>query len=174
MSFQIESLSPDHNRQAFDCGEEEQNVFLRRFALRNDAIGFGTVWVAVESGSVDVKGYYTLSGGHIEHGQFPGEKKWPRYPRPFTLIGQLARDVTVRGQQVGEFLLTDALRRALEASKLVGSILVVVDASTAAGCKLYQDFGFEELYTREDGVVRMVRRMSDIEADFEAAKDDGN
>ena len=103
MPFQIESLAADHNRDAFDSGEEEQNNFLRRFALRNDAIGFGTVWVAVESGSGDVKGYYTLSSGQIEYKDFPGERGWPRYPRPFTLIGQLARDLSVRGQRMGEF-----------------------------------------------------------------------
>ena len=168
MPFHIESLSLDHDREAFDCGEEHQNDFLRRFALQNGVIGFGTVWVAVEADSPDVKGFYTLSSGHVDRAEMPGERNWPRYPRPITLIGQLARDLTVRGQGMGEFLLTDALQRSVEASRLIGSVAVAIDASTPEGRVLYESFGFAELYTREDGIVRLIRRMSDIASDFEA------
>lgn len=171
MPFRIESLSPDHNRDAFDCGEDHLNDFLRRFALESGVVGLGTVWVAVEPDSRDVKGFYTLSSGHVERKQYKAQRNLPWFPRPVTLIGQLARDNTVRGQGVGEMLLVDALRKAVEASRLVGSMAVVIDASTPEGQTLYRQFGFEELYTREDGIVRLYRSMSDIEADIEGAEE---
>jgi predicted GNAT family N-acyltransferase len=54
-------------------------------------------------------------------------KKLPERPIGATLIGRMGRDLSLRGQGIGEMLLMDALHKAWQASKLVSSWAVVVD-----------------------------------------------
>jgi predicted GNAT family N-acyltransferase len=70
-------------------------------------------------------------------------KKLPKYPLvPATLLGRLAVDVRLRGKGAGEHLLMDALRRALEASREVASVAVVVDAKDDSAVSFYRRYGF--------------------------------
>jgi GNAT superfamily N-acetyltransferase len=81
-------------------------------------------------GASSILGYYTLSSYGIDVGELPADvvKKLPRYPLiPATLLGRLAVDRRYQGQGVGEFLLMDALHRALVQSAEIGTAAVVVD-----------------------------------------------
>lgn len=94
-----------------------------------------------------IAGYYTLSSDNIRVENIPAEwvrqLKVPRYPVVgATLIGRLARDLSFRGQGVGELLLIDALKRALKSSKQIASAAVIVDAKDENARRLYSDFGF--------------------------------
>jgi predicted GNAT family N-acyltransferase len=94
-----------------------------------------------------IAGYYTLSSDNIRLDDIPGElvKKLnlPRYPFiGATLIGRLARDLAFRGQGIGELLLADAVKRALEMSKHIASAAVVVDAKDERARCFYGEFGF--------------------------------
>ena len=102
-------------------------------------------FVLVEPPSSQVLGYYTLSAGTIDVEQVPPElaKRLPRYPQmPVTLLGRLARDERVSGKGAGDFLLMDALSRALQATQTVASMAVVVDAKDTRAEAFYQAFGF--------------------------------
>ena len=69
--------------------------------------------------------------------------KLPRYPAiGATLIGRLARDLSFRGQGVGELLLIDALTVALAMSRKIASAAVVVDARHDNARRFYTEFGF--------------------------------
>jgi len=70
-------------------------------------------------------------------------KKLPRYPLiSATLLGRLAVDRRFQAQGIGEFLLLDALHRALMQSAEIATAAVVVDAIDADAVKFYQHFGF--------------------------------
>jgi predicted GNAT family N-acyltransferase len=59
-----------------------------------------------------IVGYYTLSAYSVHLGELPDAiaKKLPRYPLlPSTLLGRLAIRSSSRGQNLGRFLLLDAL-----------------------------------------------------------------
>jgi predicted GNAT family N-acyltransferase len=102
-------------------------------------------FVLCEGESNTVLGYYTLSALSIDVGAWPEDvvRKLPRYPLvPATLLGRLAVDRSLRGQGVGEHLLMDALRRALEASREVASVAVVVDAKDDATVAFYRRYAF--------------------------------
>lgn len=102
-------------------------------------------FVLCEGKSNAVLGYYTLSGLSIDIGAWPEEiaRKLPRYPAvPATLLGRLAVDRSVRGRGMGEHLLMDALRRALEASGEVASVAVIVDAKDDAALSFYRRYEF--------------------------------
>ena len=98
-------------------------------------------------------GYYTLSSSSIDVGQIPADlaKRLPKYPSlPVTLLGRLARDVSLKGKGAGDLLLMDALARALQATQSIASMAVVlsllpdtsVDAKDDAAEAFYRDFGF--------------------------------
>jgi predicted GNAT family N-acyltransferase len=93
-------------------------------------------------------GYYTLSQYSVESNTKPDEikKKLTRYPSiPATLIGRLARDVTFKGQRLGELLLMDALERCPAHNKEVASRAAIVDAKSGDAAAFYKTFGFIEI-----------------------------
>ncbi|MEI8019057.1 MAG: hypothetical protein WCH39_12720 [Schlesneria sp.] len=53
--LRIEKLSPDHSLDGFDCGREEFNRFLARFALASQQAGAAITYLAL-SGEM-VAGY---------------------------------------------------------------------------------------------------------------------
>ncbi|MFZ0745102.1 MAG: GNAT family N-acetyltransferase [Terracidiphilus sp.] len=81
-----------------------------------------------------VAGFYTLSPISILSVDLPPAlaKKLPARPIGATLIGRMGRDLSLRGQGIGEMLLMDALHKAWQASKLVSCWAVVVDAKEGA------------------------------------------
>ncbi len=92
-----------------------------------------------------IAGYYTLSSDNIRVDDLPPELvkqlKLPRYPAiGATLIGRLARDVSFRGQGIGEVLLIDALKVALAMSRKIASAAVVVDAKDDNAHRFYNGF----------------------------------
>ncbi len=94
-----------------------------------------------------IAGYYTLSSDNIRVDDLPPELvkqlKLPRYPAiGATLIGRLARDLSFRGQGIGELLLVDALKVALAMSRRIASAAVVVDAKDDNAGRFYAGFGF--------------------------------
>jgi len=92
-----------------------------------------------------VRGFYTLSSSSITPEQLPPAlaKKLPRYDHlPVTLLGRLAVDRLVRGKGLGQFLLSDALRRSLDGARVIGAMAVIVDAKDQQAEQFYQHFGF--------------------------------
>ena len=89
----------------------------------------------------------SLSSSRIDRlNEIPEEisRKLTRYPEiPATLIGRLARDISVRGTGVGDLLLTDALRRCVSNSKQAASWAVVVDAKDEDAVIFYKQWEFQ-------------------------------
>ena len=98
-----------------------------------------------ESDRKTVIGYYTLSAFGVALQDLPDEvvRKLPAYPIvPVTLLGRLALDQRYRGQGLGEFLLVDALKRALKQSSQIAAAAVVVDAIDETSAGFYRHFEF--------------------------------
>lgn len=94
----------------------------------------------------DVAGFDTLSNLSVELDSIPSQKTklFPKYPQvPAILIGRLAVGRQFQGGGRGEFLLVDALMRALASSTVTGAAVVIVDAKSQAGCDFYRRYGFE-------------------------------
>ncbi len=114
---------------------------------RQDAKKRVAVPYVLVSGDNRIAGFYTLSSTNVRVDDLPPELvkqlKLPRYPAVgATLIGRLARDVTFRGQGIGELLLADALKVALVMSRKIASVGVVVDAKDDNARRFYEEFGF--------------------------------
>jgi len=92
-----------------------------------------------------VCGFYTLSNLSVELREILVGKRdsFPRYPQvPAVLLGRLAVDTQFQGTGIGEYLLIDALQRALKSSKVTGAAVIVVDAKNNAGSDFYLLYGF--------------------------------
>lgn len=150
----FERLADYHDREAFSCGIDELDNYFRKYARQNMEKGVAAVFVLVSTpGSKKVLGFYTLSATALDAGKLPKEflKKLPRYQHlPATLIGRLARSADLPGRGIGEKLLTNALRRCVKNSEIIGSLAVVVDAKNDEAKRWYLKYGFQEMKDQPD------------------------
>lgn len=142
----IGPLEKSHERQSFDCGNDDLNRYLREQARQDAEKRVAAPLVFTQPGESKVLGFYTLSSSVIPADELPPKlmKRLPRYGQlPVTLLGRLAVDRSAAGQGVGEFLLVDALRRSLEAAQQIAAMAVIVEAKDARAESFYRHFDFQ-------------------------------
>ena len=170
-NFKSEPLDrKKHNRAAFSCEHQALTEYIKQQAWQDVKKNVAAVFVLTPDG-VTISGYYTLSQYGVDAGEMPQELleqlKIPKYPRlPTTLIGRLARHIDLKGQAVGELLLMDALRKALEATRTVASVVVVVEAKDENTASFYKRCGFIALPDHPDRLfipMATVRQLFMVE-----------
>ncbi|WP_194975695.1 GNAT family N-acetyltransferase [Aquiflexum lacus] len=159
-------LEKKHQKAAFNCGKPLLDNYIKT-QVGQDSKRNLTVCFVIVNDANEVKAYNTLSNYSIQQEEIPVEyaKKLPKsYSRiPVTLLGRLALDRELKGKGYGEYLLLDALRRALEISKsALGSMAVVVDPLDEEAKNFYEKYGFTLL--PDSG--KMFLSMSKIEKVF--------
>ena len=139
----VEKLRADHELTAFDCGKEELNRFLQRFALANQQANSTQTYVACRDKAV--KGYYSLAVGAVAHAAATERvrKAMPRYPISVMILARLAVDARQAGQGLGKALLKDALLRTAQAADIAGIRALLVHAKDAEAKAFYEHFDFE-------------------------------
>jgi len=142
--FLIEKLRRDHPVDGFDCGREQLNRFLIRFAFPNQQAGASQSYVGL-SGE-EIIGFYTLIFGQVEYDDAPDRliKGLARHPVPIMLLARLAVGSAWQGRRVGAGLLKDAMRRTLQAAEIAGIRAFAVHAKDDEARSWYQHFGFVE------------------------------
>ncbi len=148
--YRVEPISRTHDRSKFECGVEELDVFLHRYARQNDAPGLGRTYVLVEAGDTEVLGYYTLSAGSVSFDTVPESVRLPRYPVPTAHLGRLATATKARGRGLGELLLLHALETIVGVADQMGVFLIDVVAVSEEARAYYLARGFSEL--RDDAM----------------------
>ena len=138
----IEALRRDHAVDAFDCGREDLNRFLLRFAFSNQQAGASRTYAGL-SGS-EIIGFHTLVFGQVSHDEAPERltKGLARHPVPIMLLARLAVSRTWQGKGVGAGLLKDAMRRTLMAAEIAGIRAFGVHATDDGARAWYERFGF--------------------------------
>lgn len=94
----IEKLGPEHPIQGFDCGREELNRYLLRYAWVNQQAGSAQTYVGLAGDTV--VGYHTLAVGQVSREEAPERltKGLARHPIPIMLLARLAVDRKWHGQ----------------------------------------------------------------------------
>ncbi len=138
----IEKLRRDHPIDAFDCGQEVLNNWLRKHALQNQGAGATQTYVGL-AGKI-VIGYYSLAVGQIEYGDAPErlQKGLARHPVPFMLLARLAVDKEWQRKGVGRALLRDAVLRTVQAAEIAGIRALAVHAKDEQARRYYEQFDF--------------------------------
>jgi len=138
----IEKLRRDHPVDAFDCGQETLNNWLRKYALQNQGAGAAQTYVGIAAGAVI--GYYSLAVGQIEYLDAPErlQKGLARHPIPIMLLARLAVDAAWQKKGVGRALLRDAVQRTLQSAEIAGIRALAVHAKDEAARRYYEQFDF--------------------------------
>lgn len=158
-------LAESDDRDLFDCGRESLNIWFRRYAWANHTSGASRVSVLTDATSGKIVGYVALSAAQIERAFLPKPQQRDRPdPLPVTLLGQLAVDKAYQGQGHATSLLLFALRTALRAAEIIGSIGVITHPLDDHVRGFYARWGFRDLPF--DPRRAMLVRMVDLELVF--------
>jgi GNAT superfamily N-acetyltransferase len=139
-----EPIAKHHERQGFDCGQAELNLFLQAHARQSHERGAAKTFLAVaDDDSSKVLGYYCLSPASVEYARTPAlvKKGLARYDMGAFRLGRLAVHVDLHGQGLGGQLLLAAGRRCLRVAQDVGGTVLLIDAKTPASAAWYASFG---------------------------------
>jgi len=131
--------------EAFRCGNEALDVWLRRHARAAGGAGSARTYVVADRDDDSrVVGYFALAAAGVEPARVPQRVKagMPRHPIPVVLLARLAVDKAVQGRGLGAFLLADAMRRTLSAAQTIGVRALLVHATDETARSFYERFGF--------------------------------
>lgn len=165
-----EPISKRHDRDAFDCGEEPLNEFLRKHARKSHEAGGAKTFLAIDDADgKKILGFYSLSPASIEYARTPDivKKGLGRYDVPAFRLARLAVVRALQGQGLGGQLLLAAGRRCLLAAEQVGGVVLVIDAKNDNVAKWYAGYGALPLV---DAPLTLLLPLATIQAALGAAK----
>jgi len=139
-----EAINRTHDRKSFDCGEQDLNEYLAKFARQNHESGGAKTFVAVFSESpTHVQGYYSVCPASLDYARTPEtvRRGLGRYEVPVFRLVRLAVDKKVQRQGLGGQLLIAAGVRCLRVADQVGGVALLIDAKNARTAAWYESFG---------------------------------
>jgi hypothetical protein len=78
VQWREEPIARRHDRKGFDCGSQELNTYLERYARQNHESGGAKTFVAVlPAEPAHILGYYSISPGSIEFARVPSAARQP-------------------------------------------------------------------------------------------------
>lgn len=142
LARRIEKLRREHAVDDFDCGREELNRYLIRYAWQNQQAGAAQTYVGIAADAI--VGFYTLAVGQVTRDEAPARptKGLARHPIPIMLLARLAVDRRWHGQGVGKALLRDAMQRTLQAADIAGIRPFAVHAKDETARRFCEHFDF--------------------------------
>ena len=170
MTVQLDKAT--HDRGSFDCGSESLNNFLKIMANQQASRDNSRTFVLTDPDSPEkLMGFYSLTMTQIDMSVLPDQlRRKHQASTAAGLITRLAVDTKYQGNDIGEWLLVDALKRLLIASNSVGFPLVIVDAKEDA-TGFYEQYGFKSFHDLKN---RLFLTIADIRASIgEAVESSG-
>ena len=139
-----EPLAGGHDVDAFKCGVESLDQWLKKHARQAMAIGSARTFVVHDDEQDRVVGYHALTAASIERSEATSRaaKGMPRHPIPAALLARLAVDQSVQGRGLGAWLLRDAMLRTLSAADALAIRVLLVHAIDDRAKRFYERHGF--------------------------------
>lgn len=159
-----EAISRRHDRKNFDCGSQELNDYLRRYARQNHESGGAKTFAAVPpDDAARILGYYTISPAAIEFAKIPTAitRRLGRYEVPVFRLARLAVSRSSQGSGLGGELLLGAGRRALSVAAQVGGVAIAIDAKSERAAEWYERFGAVRLLDDPLKLVLPLKTIAD-------------
>ncbi len=165
MAFKIEILSRNHNREDFDCGNNDLNRYLCTTAYQHIKKGISRTFVLVDDAEPDqISGFFTLTFCEIFVESLPDKyaKKYP--PRaPAAKLARLAVAGHKQNRGLGTYMMLNAMKRILDVSEHLGIIGFFVDAKDKNAAEFYEQFGFIPL---KDDPLELFLPLATIQKAF--------
>ena len=165
-----EPVHKKHDREAFDCGEEALNEFLRRYARKNHELGGAKTFLAIDDDDhKSILGFYSLSPASVGYARTPeiARRGLARHDVPGFRLARLAVDHRWQGRGIGGQLLLAAGRRCLAAAVEVGGVVMVIDAKNERVARWYASYGAVPLL---DAPLSLLLPLATIRAALEKAR----
>lgn len=145
----VKEISPKSALKKFDCEVDALNEFLSRYALRNDELGIGKTFVALDEKN-QIAGYFTLATAQVAYQEIPDDfrGKLPKYPIPALRIARLAVNKDLKGKGIGKWLLAQAFIKAIHVADVTGLYFIIVDAEETSK-SFYEHYGFHKFFDED-------------------------
>jgi len=140
--YRIEKLRRVHAVDDFDCGRQELNRFLVRYAFANQQAGASQTYVGLSGDQVI--GFHSPLVAQVSYDDAPQRliKGLARHPVPIMLLARLAVRVGWQGRGIGTGLLKDALSRTPHGADIAGIRAFAAHAKDDAARAFYEHFDF--------------------------------
>jgi GNAT superfamily N-acetyltransferase len=145
------SLKEGHVVSAFDCGDDLITSWLRKQAKKANQGDTARTFVVCR-GTKRVVAYYSLAAGGTERVREGGGQltRNAPHPVPVIILARLGVDKSERGNGLGQDMLADAMKRALQAAKIIGARALLVHAINEKVGGFYKSQGFMNLNPPDD------------------------
>jgi GNAT superfamily N-acetyltransferase len=154
VTLRVVALDDRHDLASFRCGNLDLDQWLREHARQATAQGTRTYVVVDVEDHDAVVGYFSIVPHVLDRDDAP--RKLARgAPRqiPSILLAKLALSEHLHGQGLGAELLVRALGTIIDAARLAGGKVVVVDAIDSEADAFYRHHDFQPLPNRSDRLV---------------------
>jgi GNAT superfamily N-acetyltransferase len=144
LTWEQSPLGRRHDRNAFDCGEDKLNSYLKRYARQNHESGGAKCFVATPRETPErILGFYTLSPASFEFARAPSvvTRGLGRYEVPVYRLGRLAVDRKAQGRGLGGSLMLRATERCMTVAQEVGGVALLIDAKSDRAAQWYESHG---------------------------------
>ncbi|UNU72814.1 GNAT family N-acetyltransferase [Moraxella nasovis] len=134
----FKKLDKHHDKQSFDCGQDEINAYLKTLAGQHIKKNIAKVHVLTNINNPNhIIGFYTLSNTELI-------MKVKGYPNkiPAILIGKMGVDKAFQGQGFSKLLLSHALNKIKLLSNDTGIAFAIIDAKNHELANYDERFGF--------------------------------
>jgi len=137
-----EPIHAGHSLEAFCCGVDSMDSWLKQRALKNQFSGASRTFVCCENS--EVMAYYSLASSAVTTSNATGRfrRNMPD-PVPVVILGRLAVDKSLHGQGVGRALVRDAGMRVIQVAETIGIRGMLVHALSDEAREFYLRVGFE-------------------------------
>ncbi len=159
MTLRVEALHSSHVLDDFASGKAPLDEWLRQHA--RGATGQGTrTYALVDTQTTSIVGYFAIAPHLVERDALPTPigRGAPRQI-PAILLAKLALDQRSHGAGLGRALLVHALEKIVDAARLAGGKLVVVDAIDDEAADFYEHHDFVAV---SGNPHRLVMKMSTV------------
>lgn len=155
MTLQFAPLSRQHNRAAFDCGDEEMNEFVHHYLAQQVKSGETSCYVLEESESYEMLGLFTLSPGSLQKQDFPGGEKFAYPQAGVYLLGRLAVSKCHHGKGYAKLMVEQAVTM-LTQPDVPRALGLLTELKRPELKSFYHKLGFVEITPNKvSGRVRM-------------------
>lgn len=160
-----------HDRSTFNCGEIEQDQFIKTKAANHMNADLSRTMVLPESKQQPndkhlICAFYTITVSSISRQTLPKDnaRKLLHYPVPVFLLAQLAVHSNYHKQGLGSITLISALKHLWRINnREIKAYAVIVDCLNNKAEQFYLKYNFQKLDTNA-GRVRMFLPMNTIES----------
>lgn len=157
MTYRVEPLD-DHDVGSFSCGKVELDEWIIRSA--RPATGQGTRSYVLVDGDGAAVGYFAIAPHFLDRDEAPRKiGRGAMRQIPAILLAKLALDTSIQGRGLGADLLVFALETILEAARVAGGRVIIVDAIDDRAKRFYEHHDFQPLPNNDQ---RLVLKLSTV------------